>query len=88
MIDFLDANTDIRVKHSSGTPVAFLRAAQRFEMDTVAKDSCASSKASETKPDAHLTGFESLPIIHAAIAMAPWAGAAAGMRSRAISRRR
>jgi hypothetical protein len=65
-IDLLDANTDIRVKHSSGTTgkLSFVpRSAS--EMDTVAKGFMRFFEGFGDEPDARLTGFEDLPIIHA-----------------------
>jgi hypothetical protein len=65
-IDLLDANTDIRVKHSSGTTgkLSFVPRSLS-EMDTVAKGFMRFFEGFGDEPDAHLTGFEDLPIIHA-----------------------
>jgi hypothetical protein len=65
-IDFLDANTDIRVKHSSGTTgkLSFVPRSVS-EMDTVAKGFMRFFEGFGDEPDAHLTGFDTLPIIHA-----------------------
>jgi hypothetical protein len=65
-IDFLDANTEIRVKHSSGTTgkLSFVPRSLS-EMDTVAKGFMRYFEGFGDEPDAQLTDFETLPIIHA-----------------------
>jgi hypothetical protein len=65
-IDFLDANTEIRVKHSSGTTgkLSFVPRSLS-EMDTVAKGFMRYFQGFGDEPDAQLSGFETLPIVHA-----------------------
>jgi hypothetical protein len=65
-IDFLDANTEIRVKHSSGTTgkLSFVPRCVS-EMDTVAKGFMRFFEGFGDEPDAHLHDFETLPVIHA-----------------------
>jgi hypothetical protein len=65
-IDFLDANTELRIKHSSGTTgkLSFVPRSVS-EMDTVAKGFMRFFEGFGDEPDAHLRGFDSLPIIHA-----------------------
>ena len=65
-IDLLDAHTDIRVKHSSGTTGKLSFVPRSIsEMDTVAKGFMRYFEGFGDEPDAHLTGFDDLPIIHA-----------------------
>ena len=65
-IDLLDANTDIRVKHSSGTTGKLSFVPRSIsEMDTVAKGFMRYFEGFGDESDAHLTGFDELPIIHA-----------------------
>lgn len=65
-IDLLDAATEIRVKHSSGTTgkLSFVPRSVS-EMDTVAKGFMRFFEGFGEEPDAQLRGFEELPIIHA-----------------------
>ena len=65
-IDCLDANTEIRVKHSSGTTgkLSFVPRSVS-EMDTVAKGFMRFFEGFGDEPDAVLTDFETLHIIHA-----------------------
>ena len=65
-IDFLDANTPIRIKHSSGTTgkLSFIPRSLS-EMDTVAKGFRSYFQGFGGEPDAKLDDFESLPIVHA-----------------------
>jgi len=65
-IDFLDANTPIRVKHSSGTTgkLSFVPRSLS-EMDTVAKGFMRYFQGFGDEPDTQLDGFKTLPIVHA-----------------------
>lgn len=65
-IDLLDAKTEIRVKHSSGTTgkLSFVPRSVS-EMDTVAKGFMRFFEGFGDEPDAELSGFDTLPIIHA-----------------------
>src|SRR5580698_2208513 len=65
-IDLLDANTGIRVKHSSGTTGKLSFVPRSIsEMDTVAKGFMRYFEGFGDEPDAHLTGFDELPLFHA-----------------------
>src|ERR1700722_10037381 len=65
-IDFLDANTEIRVKHSSGTTgkLSFVPRSLS-EMDTVAKGFMRYFQGFGDEPDAELNDFDLLPVVHA-----------------------